>query len=131
MRRKAVSLVLTFFLAVSLPVMAFAATRANFKGNIWTGWPNALGMGYYCTAAQNESGGDTIHKASAWSKNASGEIIAKKSVTGNGRAVADSGKTKPHSGYGEYWEEDANGNKIPDCIAHTSFTAKAYEPSLK
>lgn len=129
MKRKAVSLALTLLLAVSLPITAFATINANFKGDIWTNWPNSLGMGYYCTAARNDSGGDTIHKAYACSKNASGEIIAQKTATGNDRAVADSGKTKPYSGYGKYWEEDANGNTIPGCLAQASFTANAYEPS--
>lgn len=129
MRRKAVSLVFTLCLVVSLPVIAFAAARANFKGNIWTNWPNSLGTGYYCTAARNDSGGNTTHKASAWSKNTSGEIIAEGSATGNKRAVANSGKIKPYSGYGKYWEEDANGNMIPGCFAEANFTEKAYAPS--
>lgn len=129
MKRKAVSLALTLLLAVSLPVTAFAAINANFKGDIWTNWPNSLGMGYYCTAARNDSGGDTIHKAEAWSKNASGVIIAHDTAEGNDRAVANSGNTKPNSGYGKYWEEDSNGNKIAGCFAEASFTANAYKPS--
>lgn len=129
MKRKAVSLVLTLFLAVSLPVTALAATRANFKGNIWTNWPNSLGLGYYCTAARNDSGGDTIHKAYACSKDAGGKIIIDDSATGNESAVANTGRTKPYSGYGKYWEEDADGNVIPGCFAEASFTANAYNPS--
>lgn len=41
-------------------LLAFSiALAASYDGAIWTGKPNVLGIGYYCTAAQNKSGGDT------------------------------------------------------------------------
>lgn len=126
MKRRMTSILAALFLMLSLPLTAFAAARANFTGDIWTDKPTIFGLGYYCTAARNDSGGTTVHKAEAWSYDAAGETIAHGKATGNTRAVANSGSTKPNSGFGTYWEEDSYGNKITGCVATASFTSNAY-----
>ena len=127
MKRKIASLLLLGLFVVSLPVAAFA--RADFTGRIWTNWPNALGLGYYCTAAVNNSGGTTTHRAEAWSYDSSGKVIAHDKKSGHTEAVAKSGKTKPNSGLGKYWEEDSNGKEIEGCVASCPFSSNAYNPS--
>lgn len=104
---------------MSLSVTAFAA---NFNGNIWTNKPNVLGLGYYCTAAQCLSGGDTsTHYARAYSYDSAGRTIASGTATGNNQAVANSGSTKPYSGYGCYGE---SGTSL---FAEASFTSGAWD----
>ena len=125
MKRRMRSLLFVMLLVLSLSMTAFAA-GADFQGKIWTDVPKIFGIGYYCTAARNDSGGSTIHKAEAWSYDEEGFEIAHGAITGNSRAVANSGKTKPNSGFGTFWEEDAKGKKIESCVATASFGSDAY-----
>jgi len=99
--------------------MTTGAFAASLTGKIWTNKPAALGIGYYCTAAQNTGAGSNGQYANAKSMNSSGTIIASASQTGNNQAVANSGATKPNSGYGEYGE---TGGK-----SYMNFSAGAYE----
>lgn len=126
MKRRMTSIFVALCLMIALPLTAFATARANFTGKIWTGKPTILGLGYYCTAARNDSTGNTTHKAKAWSCDKDGKTLIEASASNNDSAVANSGKTKPNSGFGTYWEEDSNGNKIAGCVANASFTSDAY-----
>ncbi|MDR1569895.1 MAG: hypothetical protein LBS72_05350 [Oscillospiraceae bacterium] len=118
--KKTLAIVISAVLLLSLStITALATLDANFTGNIWTNKPTVLGIGYYCTAAQNTSSGTATNRgASAYSKNASGAKIAEASATENNSAVANSGTVKPNSGYGEYHE---NGG-----TSGMSFAAGAY-----
>ena len=102
MRRRACHVVMLVSCLVLLFSVAFAA---SYDGAIWTGKPNSLGIGYYCTAAQNRSQGDaSTHwaKAKTWASGVSSPIVA--SVTGNKRAVASTCNHKPYKGWGSYGE---------------------------
>lgn len=66
MRKRMLSIMAVMLCSLLLFSVAFAA---SYDGAIWTGKPNALGIGYYCTAAQNRSQGDvSTHwaKAKTW-----------------------------------------------------------------
>jgi hypothetical protein len=115
MRKK---LVYTVISLLALIMLTFGALAAGFTGKIWTNKPTLLGIGYYCTAAQNTSTNGTNLAASAYSKNSSGAKIAADSATGNNKAVANSGSTRPHSGYGQYKETGAE--------AHAYFSSGAW-----
>ena len=81
------------------------AMAASYDGRIWTGKPTIIGTGYYCTAAQNKSGGDVsthFAKAKTW-KTINGTPV-NGAATGNNRAVASTGSTKPVKGWGQYGE---------------------------
>lgn len=97
---------ITVLMAISVcaVLMASIAFAANYDGHIWTGKPNILGMGYYCTAAQNRSAGDvSTHWATAKTWKPSGSYVTG-SATGNNTAVASTGQTKPYKGWGSYGE---------------------------
>ena len=107
--------VFSSILVTMLVMMAFAstalaiATRASLAGSVWTGKPTALGTGYYCTAARNDSGGDeTTHWA--WARTYYNGTNAYAKKTGNVRAVASSGSVHPTSGEGQYGEKDWESN---------------------
>jgi len=101
-----VTVILTFAL---LTVSVFAA---SFTGYIWTNKPGIFNIGYYCTAAQNTSGNPSNDFASATSYNSSGAIIASMSGPGDGAKVANSGYTKPYSGYAGYRRIDFSQNAL-------------------
>lgn len=49
--------ILSMMIVGVFALLAFSfALAASYAGSIWTGKPNSLGIGYYCTAAQNKSG---------------------------------------------------------------------------
>lgn len=99
-------MILSMMIVGVLALLAFSfALAASYAGSIWTGKPNSLGIGYYCTAAQNKSAGDTsTHWAKATTWPPSGGKPAKASETGNTRAVASTGRTHPYKGWGSYGE---------------------------
>ena len=83
---------------------ALAATNASYEGSIWTGKPIASGVGYYCTAARNDSGGDeSTHWA--WARTYYSGTYSYKWMDGNKRAVASSDQIHPTSGEGQYGEK--------------------------
>lgn len=125
MKKSILSCIVVLILVVSLTVTSYAT--AEFTGKIWTNKPTILGIGYYCTAARNDSKGDTIHCAEAESFDASGQSIVKSKQYGNTAAVANSGDKKPNSGVGSYWEEYSNGNIMPGCKSSCSFVSGAYD----
>lgn len=98
--------ILSMMIVGVLALLAFSfALAASYDGAIWTGKPNVLGIGYYCTAAQNKSGGDTsTHWAQAKTWRPSGGEPAEDFEWGNTRAVASTGKTHPSKGWGAYGE---------------------------
>lgn len=109
MMKKCVSLILCLVLISLLGTVAFAA---QFKGNIWTNSPKrTLGIvyGYYCTAAVNESPNGTNQYAHSLSK-LNGATVAESYAIDNEWAVANSGLTKPDSGYGEYGEDGGHAD---------------------
>lgn len=103
MRKK----MLTMMVAMVCAILVFSvALAASYDGSIWTGKPNALGLGYYCTAAKNESQGDvSTHWASAKTWTSSGATPVEGNAKGNERAVASTGKTHPYKGWGSYGED--------------------------
>lgn len=102
-------MLLAVLVITMLTTTALAVVYASYEGAIWTGKPTALGIGYYCTAAQNKSGGDTSTHW-AWAKTYYSGTNSYDYQTGNTRAVASSGSVKPTSGRGQYgetgWESD-------------------------
>jgi hypothetical protein len=100
--KKTFYFLLTAILVISIfTVTAFAV---SFKGKIWTGKPGALGIGYYCTAAQNNSGQTTIDRAAAKCYSSSGACTSQASTTGKSKAIANNGSTRPNKGWGRYWQ---------------------------
>lgn len=93
------------FLIVALGAStALAALQASYEGSIWTGKPNSAGIGYYCTAARNDSQGDTSTHW-AWARTYYSGTSSYQRKTGNVRAVASSGTVHPTSGEGQYGEK--------------------------
>lgn len=82
-------------------MLSAASLAASYEGRIWTGKPGILGVGYYCTAAQNLSSGNTDSHW-AWAKTFFNGTHSYTRETGNNRAVAKSGKTLPTKGEGQY-----------------------------
>ncbi len=116
------SLIAGISVVLLLITLVVGASAAGFDGAIWTGKPTILGLGYYCTAAQNRSASGTNRCSYAESKNSSGKIIASDSKSGDkgtDRSVANSGATKPNSGYG--WYKETGG------FADMSFNSYAYD----
>lgn len=105
--------VLTMVALVVCLLLAFTtALAASYDGSIWTGKPNSLGIGYYCTAAQNRSQGDvSLHWARAKTWKPNGEVIVAEAA-GNNRAVASTGSVKPYKGWGSYGEYDDGGKVL-------------------
>ncbi len=94
------------FLCMIIGVFAFvmlsaASLAASYEGRIWTGKPGFLAIGYYCTAAQNLSSGNTASHW-AWAKTYFNKTFSYMRETGNNRAVAKSGSIKPAKGEGRY-----------------------------
>jgi hypothetical protein len=118
MKKTLICMVISILLLLMLTSGALAVT-AGFTGKIWTGKPGLLGIGYYCTAAQNTSSNSTNPFAYAKSCNSSGGILAQDSVNSNGQAIANSGSTKPYSGFGEYGEVGG--------YSSANFKASAYD----
>ena len=103
MRKRMLSIMAVMLCSLLPFSVAFAA---SYDGAIWTGKPTILGIGYYCTAAQNRSQGDvSTHwaKAKTWAAGLK-PVIA--SAIGNNRAVASTGSVKPYKGWGSYGESD-------------------------
>ena len=101
------SLVRVFLVSVCVLALAISAAHAthSYEGSIWVGKPTILGTGYYCTAAQNRSGGDvTTHWAKAKTWKTSGGTPVSATASGNNRAVASTNTTKPYKGWGSYGE---------------------------
>ena len=98
--------ILIMIVACICALLTFScALAASYSGSIWTGKPNFLGIGYYCTAAKNTSGGDvSTHWAKAKTWITSGGAPVKDSASGNNRAAAKTGKTHPYKGWGAYGE---------------------------
>lgn len=100
--KKIISIFAIMLVIMTFATAALATIDASYAGSIWTGKPT-LGVGYYCTAARNDSGGDaSTHWA--WAKTWYNGTSIKKSATGNKRAVASSGDNKPTKGEGQYGE---------------------------
>lgn len=106
MKKSFLSMLVAILVLVTLTVTALAA---SYAGSIWTGKPTVLGTGYYCTAARNDSGGDTsTHWAWARTYYSGGSAYQRK--TGNVRAVASTGSEHPSSGEGQYGETGWSSN---------------------
>lgn len=104
MKRVIASFLATFLAITTFATVAFAVTtRASYEGSIWTGKPTSIGTGYYCTAARNDSQGDTSTHW-AWARTYYNGTNSYQRKTGNVRAVASSGAVHPTSGEGQYGE---------------------------
>ena len=111
LKRKSLIAVLSIVLLLAVMTSALAA---ELTGSIWTNNPKrVLGIvyGYYCTAAQNRSPvGNERYALARSMKN--GAIIASDRRYENQAAIANSGLTKPTSGYGEYGEAYGKASMI-------------------
>lgn len=87
-------------------ISAVALARASYSGSVWTGKP-AGPIGYYCTAAQNTSQGNT---STHWAEIVCGQRHIYKKSKGNARAVASSGRVHPDSGSGQYGKKGWKSN---------------------
>lgn len=101
-------LIATLTIFVMSIVSAFALA-ASVKGSVWTGKPNELGFGYYCTAAQNQSPKGINRRAYARTDLENGTSV-ESSARDNNHAVASTGYTKPVGGYGKYSEKGGSGS---------------------
>ena len=107
-------------LSVALATVATTAYAASYEGKIWTGKPTIFGIGYYCTAAQNNSGGNQDSHFQ-WAKTYLyyGSVIEDSYSGQNKRVVASSGSTHPKKGEGAYGESGF--------IAKGSFKSTAWD----
>ncbi|QTE74255.1 hypothetical protein JS518_15405 [Clostridiales bacterium FE2010] len=117
--KRVMSVCLVTILLLSIFATTIAIAGHSYAGSVWTGKPTILGLGYYCTAARNDSGGNTSSHW-AWART---YYSGKKAYTykpGNDRAVASSGSVHPTKGEGQWGE---TGYSIP--VA--KFKSSAYD----
>lgn len=115
MKKAFTSALVTIFAVTMLTITALAA---SYEGAIWTGKSLFPGVGYYCTAAQNRSGGDTSTHW-AWARTYYSGISSYEHKIGNIRAIASSGSVPPTSGKGSYGE--------PGWSTSGSFNSSAWD----
>ncbi len=100
-------LIVLIVVGTSIPVAAYT----QISGQVWIGKPGWLGVGYYCTAAQNTSP-EADDSFFAYAKTIfSGNYTESRAIRKN-RAVASSGDTKPSCGFGYYGYGSYQSNSV-------------------
>ena len=92
----------TLISLVTVGLLSATVYAYTVGGQIWTGKPGFLGIGYYCTAAQvTSSNADSYDWAYAKTYTTNSSYVSSLEY-GNNIAVANTGSTKPLKGYGAY-----------------------------
>ena len=96
----------TIAILAIMTTMITTSYAASYDGKIWTGKPTVFNIGYYCTAAQNKSGGnESTHFQWAKTYLANGQVINAREEGKNTRVVASSKNVHPLRGKGGYGEK--------------------------